>query len=167
MLWLAPALLTTLFVMPPDADTLLSSPARRVRSTDKQITKMLELGIERSPTFGRLVRALNSTDVIVYVERTRDLPKSLAGRMLLLPMAGHQRYLRVQVRSDLKGPELVALIAHELRHALEIADHPAVRDASAMLDLYRRIGHATSNALHTFDTEAAQTAGRQVRQEIS
>ena len=167
MLWLVPALLTTMFVTPSDADTLLSSPARRVRSTDKQITKMLALGIERSPTFGRLVRALNSTDVIVYVERTRNLPKPLAGRMLLLPMAGHQRYLRIQVRSDLPARELIALIAHELRHALEIADHPAVRDASAMLDLYRRIGHATSSALHTFDTEAAQTAGRQVRQEIS
>jgi hypothetical protein len=167
MLWLVPALLTTMFVMPSDADTLLSSPSRRVRSADKQIAKLLERGIERSPTFGQLVRALNSTDVIVYIERSRDLPKSLAGRMLLLPMAGEQRYLRVQVRTDLPGPELIALIAHELRHALEIAEHPTVRDASAMLDLYRRIGRATSKAPHTFDTEAAQIAGRQVRQEIS
>lgn len=167
MLWLVPALLTSVLAATPDAGTLLASPDRRVRSMDRQITELLEIGLQRSPTFAQLVRALNATDVIVYLERSRDLPSTLAGRLLLLPLAGHQRYLRIQVRSDLPATDMIALIGHELRHALEIAEHPAVRDAPAMLALYQRIGHPTAGTIHTFDTEAAQTTGRQVRLELA
>src|SRR5687767_12318785 len=108
MLWIVPALVATVLTAPPDAGTLLSGPARRVRSMDRHIVRLLEVGVTRSPTFAQLVRALNATDVIVYVERTNDLPKALAGRMVLLPMAGTQRYLRIQVRSDLSGTELIS-----------------------------------------------------------
>lgn len=167
MLSLVPVLLATVLTAPPDAGALLSSAGRRVRSMDRTIARLLEVGVTRSPTFAQLVRALNATDVIVYVERTHDLPKALAGRMIMLPMAAGQRYLRIQVRSDLSGRELIALIGHELQHALEIAEHPSVQDENAMLSLYQRIGHPSSAAAHTYDTAAAQTAGRQVRQELA
>jgi hypothetical protein len=166
MLLLLPALLTVALTSVPDADALLSAPDRRVRSTDARINGLLEIGVERSPTFLNLLRALNATDVIVYLERTRDLPAALAGRMLMLPLAGQQRYLRIQIRSDLPSLEMISLIAHELRHALEIAENPAVRDQPGMLALYRRIGRATKGAEHTYDTSAAQSAGRQVRLEL-
>ena len=167
MMWIVPALLATVLAAPPDAGALLSSPARRVRSMDKHVARLLEVGITRSPTFAQLVRALNSTDVIVYVERSQDLPKALAGRMLMLPMAGPQRYLRIQVRGNLSAPELIALIGHELQHALEIAEHPAVQDADAMRSLYEKIGRPSTAAAHTYDTIAAQSAGRRVRLELA
>jgi hypothetical protein len=85
----------------------------------------------------------------------------------MLPMAGTQRYLRVQVRGDLPTADLIALIGHELRHALEIADDPTVQDEPSMLTLYQRIGHATTGETHTFDTREAQTAGRRVRLELA
>jgi hypothetical protein len=166
MLWLVPALLTVL-VAPPDASALLSSPDRRVRSIDRRINQLLEIGLERSPTFAQLVRTLNASDVIVYVERSHDLPKTLAGRLVLLPMAGAHRYLRIQIRNDLTAAETIALIGHELQHALEIAGAPAVRDATTMLSLYRRIGHPSAGTQHAFDTDAAQAAGRQVRVELA
>jgi hypothetical protein len=167
MLWLAPVLLSTTLTAAPDPTSLLSAPDRRVRSTDRHIIELLHKGVARSKTFAQLVTALNTTDVIVYIERTPTLPTTLAGRLLLLPMARNQRYLRIQVRSDLSPFELIALIGHELRHALEIAQNPTVRDESAMLALYRRIGQPSTGALHTYDTQAAQSAGRRVRMELA
>jgi hypothetical protein len=167
MLLLLPALLTAALSAVPDADAMLTAPDRRVRSMDARITGLLEIGVHRSPTFRHLVRALNATDVIVYLERSRALPTALAGRLLLLPRAGEQRYLRIQVRSDLPALELIALIGHELRHALEIAENPTVRDAPTMLSLYQRIGHATPGAEHTYDTNAARTTGKRVRLELA
>jgi hypothetical protein len=166
MLWLAPVLLSSVLIAPTDSGALLSAPDRRVRSVDRRIASLLEVGLHRSTTFAELVRALNTTDVIVYVERSRNLPTTLAGRLLLLPHAGRHRYLRIQVRGDLPALELIALIGHELRHALEVAQDTTVRDASAMLTLYQRIGHPTAGAMHTYDTAAAQDAGRQVRLEL-
>lgn len=167
MLWLVPALLTTALAATPDAGALLSSPDRRLRSMDPRLTELLAIGLHRSPTFADLVRTLSATDVIVYLERSRDLPNMLAGRILLLPLAGQQRYLRIQVRSDLPTMDMIALIGHELQHALEIAEDPTVRDALAMLTLYQRIGHATAGMMHTFDTDAAQATGRRVRLELA
>jgi hypothetical protein len=166
MLWLVPALLSTTLALAPGQHSSLEAPDRRVRSTDRYIISLLQRGMDRSKTFAELVTALNTTDVIVYIERAPTLPSTLAGRLLLLPIAGQQRYLRIQVRADLSPVELIALMGHELRHALEIAEHPAVRDGPAMLTLYQRIGHPSTSALHTFDTQAAQTTGRRVRIEM-
>ena len=167
MLCFVPVLLTIALAVTPDANPLLSAPDRRVRSTDKRIMKLLEVGVDRSRTFAQLVAALNRTDVIVYIQPTRELPHTLSGRLLLLPLADRQRYLRIQVRGDLPTPELIAVIGHELRHALEIAEDPGVRDESAMRTLYQRIGRPTPGLMHTYDTEAAQSAGRQVRMELA
>ena len=166
MLWLGPALLAGVLATSPGNDGVLSAPDRRVRSTDPKIVQLLETGMQHSPTFATLVKSVSRTDVIVYIERVRLLPRSLAGRLLLLPIAGNQRYLRIQVRGDLPRRDLIALIGHELRHALEIAQEPTVRDNSSMITLFQRIGRASSDT-HSFDTTAAQTTGWRVRQELA
>lgn len=149
----------------PEIDRLLHSPERRVRTTDPKIAKMLELGARRSTTFAGLLAALELTDVIVYIEPAKAMPSKLDGRLLLLPISNHQRYLRIQVRATISREELVPLIAHELRHALEVADAPDVRDQASMISLYERIGE-TSWGLHAYDTAAARSTGRQVRTEL-
>jgi hypothetical protein len=166
MLWLVPALLTSALAAPPAHGGLLSSPDRRVRSIDPRVVELLETGMQRSPTFAGLVTSVSATDVIVYIERVRELPRTMAGRLLLLPIAGNQRYLRIQVLRNLPPPDLIALIGHELRHALEIAQEPTVRDTPAMISLFQRIGQSSTET-HTFDTLAAQNAGRRVRRELA
>jgi hypothetical protein len=149
----------------PEIDRLLHAPERKVRSTHPKITKMLSVGAQYSSTFAGLLAALDRTDVIVYIEPVRDLPSTIEGRLVLLPLAHGQRYLRIQVRGDLPRDELIPLLGHELRHALEIADAPEVRDQSAMLALYRRIGEISSGP-DSYDTVAAREAGKQVRAEL-
>jgi hypothetical protein len=145
---------------------LLNAPDRRVRATDARLRSLLAEGLNRSRTFASLVTALNHSDVIVYIESVMILPKGTLGRLTMMPLAGEYRYLRIQIRADLSRRESIALIGHEMQHAMEIASAPEVRDSSAMIRLYERIGHA-SDGEHAYDTDAAQDMGRVVRREIA
>lgn len=144
---------------------LLDSPYRHVRTTNGNVQRLLETGVRRSPTFASLLARLNASDVIVYIEQTTQMPQTLEGRLLLMPLVNHQRYLRIQIARGASPTELVALIGHELRHAIEVAEATDVRDEDGLERLYRRIG-ASSAAEHTYDTEAARATGRRVRQEL-
>ena len=66
---------------------LLESPDRHVRTIDKRVQRLLGTGVRRSPTFAALMTSLNASDVIVYIEPTQTLPTTLAGRLLLMPIA--------------------------------------------------------------------------------
>lgn len=150
----------------PAHHLLLSAPDRRVRVTDARLRSLLAEGLNRSRTFEALVTALNRSDVIVYIESVMVLPKGTMGRLAMMPPAGGFRYLRVQIRAELSRREAIALIGHELQHAMEIAMATDVRDASSMIRLYERIGHASAGE-HSYDTEAAQDTGRIVRRELA
>jgi hypothetical protein len=150
---------------PASKAALLESPYRHVRTTNPRIQHLLEIGVSRSPTFVSLLARLNVSDVIVYIEQTDDIPKTLDGRLLLLPLANNQRYLRIQINRNGAPTELISLIGHELRHAIEVAEAVDVRDERALEQLYRRIG-SPSGTIHTFDTDAAQSTGRRVRKEL-
>jgi hypothetical protein len=145
---------------------LLNAPDRRVRAPEARVHSLLAEGLHRSRTFASLVTALNRTDVIVYVESVMTLPKETMGRLTMMPRAGEFRYLRVQIRADLSRRDSIALIGHELRHALEIADATEVRDSTSLVRLYERIGHPSIGE-HTYDTEAARDTGRVVQRELS
>jgi hypothetical protein len=151
--------------LPPSTSALLDSPYRHVRTTNTRVQQLLEFGVARSATFGSLLARLNASDVIVYIEQTTLMPKSLEGRLLLMPISNQQRYLRIQIVREGSPEELVALIGHELRHAIEVADATDVRDEKGLERLYRRIG-TPSTTIHAYDTDAAQTTGKRVRKEL-
>ncbi|HSC27374.1 MAG TPA: hypothetical protein VLD67_08875 [Vicinamibacterales bacterium] len=144
---------------------LLESPDRRVRTTDASVRKVLAAGLERSPTFAALMTALDRTDVIVYIEINRKLPTVIAGRLLIVPAATPQRYLRIEIAPGGSLLDLVATVGHELQHALEVGEAPDVRDAESLEELYARIGLRGIGA-HSYDTPAAQKAGRRIRFEV-
>jgi|SRR4051812_24904726 hypothetical protein len=168
MLSLLPLLLFTTLTagtVASPAYELLDSPMRHVRSTNRGVERLLRVGVSRSTTFTNLMSHLNASDVIVYIEIVPTLPTTLAGRLLLMPMAGDQRYLRIQVVMNGSPNDLISTIAHELRHAIEVADQPAVRTESSLVQLYERIGRRGRDA-HCYETEAARTTGRAVRREL-
>ena len=146
------------------ASNLLASNNRRVRGATPLVTKLIAQGIERSRTFATLVNDIHQTNVIVYVEATFALPPEVAGRILFAGTAGAQRYLRVQVRTTLQGDQMIAVIAHELRHALEVAGEDSVVDEKALAAFYKRIGDS-AHGDGAYDTEAARVAQRVVRNE--
>ena len=145
---------------------IMSSPTRHVRAVDRVMSRVLAEGMRRSGTFAHLMLALDKSDVIVYIETTRQMPASVAGRMLLAAGPEGSRYLRIQVSGQPNSKEMIALVGHELRHALEVAESPDVRDEASLIALYQRIGHSPRGG-HQYDTAAAQAAGRQVRAELA
>ena len=151
---------------PVSAEALLTADNRHVRTTDRYVQSLLVQGVRRSATFAELVTALNQSDVIVYIQSVDRLPSTLAGRLMLAADAHGHRYLRIQVRQTLTPNESIALMGHELRHALEVAAAPEVRDAQGLIALYQRIGDVSVTGMHAYETDAAQDIGRQVRTEL-
>jgi len=151
--------------VPVPYGAMLNDAYRRVRAADNHIKRLLEEGVKRSVTFGDLVAAVNATDVIVYIQRVDRLGPTIAGQLMIVPVPNAQRYLRIQVLDHLSPEETISLIGHELRHALEVATAPDVRDQQGLIELYERIGER-GGMVHTFDTRAAQNTGRRVRREL-
>ena len=147
------------------AEQLLASNARRIRSAQPRLTQLLHEGVRRSRTFADLVSRVHRTDLIVYIETSYELGGDTVGRILLQTVAGGQRYVRVQVRPTLYGDQIIAVIGHELRHALEVAEDTTVVDDATLAKLYRRIGRA-SDGRKGFETEAARATGLRVRDEL-
>jgi len=151
--------------VPVPYGAMLNDAYRRVRAADNHIKRLLEEGVKRSVTFGDLVAAVNASDVIVYIQRVDRLGPTIAGQLMIVPVPNAQRYLRIQVLDHLSPEETISLIGHELRHALEVATAPDVRDQQGLIELYERIGER-GGMVHTFDTRAAQNTGRRVRREL-
>jgi hypothetical protein len=140
-----------------------------VRSTDAAMLEVVREGSRRSKTFETLVDALNQTSTIVYVERgvcgfghyAACLPHTVT-------LAGGIRYLRVLVDTS-RAADVTALIAHELQHALEIAQAPTIRTPDDITALFRRIGRSPScprGVPDCFETSAALAIGDAVLDEL-
>lgn len=149
-----------------DAQVLLTAIDRPVRATSREIQRLLARGVTRSRTFADLVAALDVSDVIVYVEINRNLPPSIAGRMLFATASQDgPRYLRVQIDDRAPDDVKVAAIGHELRHALEVAAAAEVRTEQGLARFYERVG-VRGPLSGSYDTAAAQTTGRRVLFEL-
>ncbi|HVL69906.1 MAG TPA: hypothetical protein VM364_21790 [Vicinamibacterales bacterium] len=144
----------------PERDPL----GTRLRGATTEMNVLIELGIRRSHTFARLVDALRGTDVVVYLSAAKSLPRGIDGRLAFMTTAGGVRYLHAQVLDGLALDDTIAIVAHELQHALEVAAHPEVRTAVQLGALYERIGERSLP--NRFDTAAARLTGRRVRQEL-
>lgn len=144
----------------------LTAPGRRVRATNERMATLLASGVQRSRTFADLVMQLHRSDVIVYVETTFALPPGTNGRLFFQDGSGSSRYLRVQVLTTLSRDDMIGVIAHELRHALEVAADRSVVNSATLMALYTRIGHLSAGT-QSFDTDAANVTGRQVRSELA
>ena len=139
----------------------------RIRPQDARIAELLKAGMARSATFRALVQRLETGNVIVYVSLSQSLRSNLAGRLTWITKAGNFRYLRATLNVEQTANQMIATLAHELQHALEVSADPDVGDQRSLLALYKRIGRPSQSGLaEAWDTEAAQDAGLQVRREL-
>jgi hypothetical protein len=142
-----------------------SDAFRRIRPMQKDGARLLAIGIERSPTFRRLVDRLERSNVIVYVDLRPDMPPYRGGSLRFLARSATDRFLKIQLNRAFTGKTLVALLGHELQHAVEVADAGSVDSVADLRDLYRRLGETTG--MDQFDTLAARQVGYVVRRELS
>jgi hypothetical protein len=141
----------------------------RVRGDSEDVRLLLSSGIQRSPTFRAIVDRLEASDLIVEVQCGQFKSILLAGRTVLLSARPPVRYVLVEIACPMAEPAALAILGHELRHALEIASAPWVADELSLEKLYTQIGFL--NCLQTggfgdFETADALEAGERVHHEL-
>jgi hypothetical protein len=141
-----------------------------VRSSDRVLNELIADGYHRSQSFRRLVDGLAETNTLVYVEAGVCTFGHLKACLLpFIATAGQVRYLRIGLTRPLNlgnRNRLIALIGHELQHALEVAAQPDVIDLASMIELYRRIG-VPLKGQPGYETSAARAAGDAVLDELT
>lgn len=131
----------------------LGSAFDRLRAPDRALLEVLRGGAERSATMRALVRRLELQQGVVYVTQSVSLSDG-RGACLLHRMwgTGDARYLRILVRWGLPSDYLIALVAHELQHAVEVLEAPEIHDSRSMELFFKRIG---VHNLGRYETSAA------------
>lgn len=138
----------------------------RVRGMSPLARRLMADAVQRSPLFRALVDRLDRSDVVVYVDLDMRMPERTRGRLRFIGSAGGRRYLDVRIAHALDRRVEMAMIAHELRHAIEIADAREVVDARSMDRFYRRIGFSLT-AASWYESHAAVETGQAVLRELS
>lgn len=131
----------------------------RLRPQGAMATELLERARTRSPTVQRIIDQLEAGDVIVYVEMNDRLDPRVAACLTWMAATESRRIVRASIKPRLREREAIALLAHELQHAVEVLEHPEVRSSDGLADLYTRIGHRSSPSGRHFDTTAAIATG--------
>lgn len=155
------ALATALMAAAPSATDRIFP---HIRTTSPLLLSLINDARDHSPTFRRQLDTVEQSDVIVYFEAAPHLESRLRGRVHFMGASGGIRYLRIQVRTALNRFDLIASIAHELQHAIEISCHPEVVSEETLAALYRRIGDEHEWCM--FETDEAVQAGKAVRTEL-
>ena len=150
------------FLTGPSGDRPAVSTLVHVRAASNAVT-LLDEAAARSATVRALIDRLAATDVIVYVEMTASPQIALARTKLVAATPG-VRFLRIGIRGMLPPHDVTPLLAHELQHAVEIAESADVRDEDGLRRLYARIGH--QHGMDSYETDAARAVERAVRLEM-
>jgi hypothetical protein len=141
----------------------------RVRSTQRFMIALIREGYDRSPGFRDLVDVLQQSNVIVFVQPTSCSGGRIRSCLVSVNGSRRERHIRVNVDTHTSHDSLIATVAHELQHAVEIAEHPEVIDARGALALYRQIalGRCREGLSEECETTRALATERRVLEELS
>ena len=164
-------------VGPPDNPAALSAraPSSHVRPTNSRLAGALHEGMTHSQTMRGLVSTLDASSVIVYLHDAGCVSQA-ESCLMIRRTSGSTRFVHVNFRmTDGRSnryldhyDRLVAQIAHELQHAVELARDPTIVDGVTLAAAYgRKSGARRSRDAFTFETEVAVRTGRHVLLELS
>jgi hypothetical protein len=145
------------------ADETAPAGTSRVRSSHAGIVALIAHATEQSPTFRSMVKAIEATNGIVYVEEGTCGHRVIAC-LTHVTTGGNFRFLRVRVQTGVRDAALMATIGHELRHAIEVLSNPTLTSTPAMQQFYRRYG--SKGLGWAYETTAAVEAGQAVGAEL-
>jgi hypothetical protein len=141
----------------------LSQDSPRVRTEDRELSRLIQVATGRSATFRKLMQAIEATNGLVYVVRGRCGHRVRACLVLWMGVTDQYRILRVVVEDARPEVEAMASIGHELTHALEVLSDPSVVTSHGMFALYKRNGAIQRE---TFETDEAIATGNAVFNEL-
>ena len=147
-------------------------PTYGVRAAMPAVAALVEDGRRRSSTFRALLRDLDGSDWIVFVQPgSCQLPGVSACMLHSVGTFHGVRYLRVVLSETPKtrfNDDAIATIGHELRHAVEVVKTPGISAGRDILELYRRIGYIAKRTPigNLYETSSAQETGAAVLRDL-
>jgi hypothetical protein len=141
----------------------LASLAPPVRGLTLRLAAVLTEAAAQSETFRGLIARIGATDGIVYIAESRCGPRLPACLLHTVTISGQNRLLRILVDPRKSDRDLMASLAHELQHAVEVLSERTVR-SDAAIRLFFRARCTFCNGL--YETDAAVLAGHTVRDEL-
>ena len=141
----------------------------RVKPADAEMRRLVLSGHARSTTFRALMDEIHQANVVVVIQfglcakgRVRSCVSHVEGD-------SRQRHIAVKVNTGTTDDRLIATIAHELHHALEIAREPGVTNSDQALALYRRIavGRCGQGLDERCETDGAMQIEARVNDELA
>src|SRR5687767_7388995 len=158
-------------VMSTPSHAAPASSLKRIRPRDPDAAMLLRFGTERSARFREIVRHLERSNVIVYIDVRMESAHPLGGGLTFVGETAGCRWLRAVVDSGTSNRgrsyqdivRLTAILAHELRHAVEASEAPTLENVGEFERYFRQIGVDEPNVL---DTLAARETGAWVEGEL-
>lgn len=144
----------------------LPSSIPRIRPIGESAALVIERGIAHSPTFRDVAARLERSDVVVYVSVEPRPPGKCPGATRFVAATRYNRFLHIALDRTLAPKAMISLLAHELQHALEVAEAPEILDIDSFREYYERLGFHNEH-MGTFDSRAARETGRRVRAELA
>ena len=141
-----------------------------IRASDDELVALLEDGIKRSPTFKGIVDRLAKSDVILYVRPDVMAKSNSATKLTFLAAKGGYRYLVIRVASGRSKDQQLAMLGHEMQHAVIIADAPSVVDSPTLKREFERVGKLTQPSVGDdffFESPIAEEVRRRIIAEVS
>ena len=136
-----------------------------LRTRVERIAEALNAGYQRSNTFRTLVDDLRTAHAVVYIDVGVCRPaalQSLGGCLASLARTPAVRYFRIIVDVGRSKDRLVALIGHELQHAVEVVKAPT----PLVYDDEVAAGKAERTGAYTYETEQARAVTRAILNEL-
>jgi hypothetical protein len=162
--------LVAMLALAPAIDLHAGDPVPSVphiRADDPRVRALITEATAVSPTVRALVERLTASDVVVYVACEAAAHVRMAGRLNFVTAAGGLRYVVIRLKLRQRRTTSIAVLAHELQHAVEIADNPSIVDEASLARAYERMGYRSHSAHGVaFDTKAAVETGRRVAEEL-
>ena len=118
-----------------------------------------------TPTFRELLNRLSDSDLIVYVQVVDRIANAF-GHTYFVKSTATVRYVPIEVVQGGNTTEMVALVAHELQHAVEIAGAPRIRDGQTLAQFYLGMGE-NSLASGQYDSAEARDTEDRVKRELT
>ena len=144
----------------------VTEPASRLRPASTFVAGVIEEGICRSATLRSMVATLQTTDLIVYVTMAPLSDRRVGGGLQYVGVTATDRVLRIVLRFSLDRTARMAMLGHELQHAIEVASAPEIRSQKTLEDYYR--AHGVPGATEsTYETDAAHRMEFRVREEVT
>jgi len=144
----------------------VASDGSQLRPVSAFEAAVIREGVCVSPTLRALEDRLDASDLTIHVSVRRFADRRLAGGLRFVAATPTERVLLIDIAFGLDRYARIAMLGHELQHAVEVAETAHIRDKESFRRFYASygVGGAVEGG---YETDAARRAEVAVRKELA